>query len=64
MTPVMDEVPSDQSIAKVTVTADSIRGEGEPVVERQENRPPRPRLGAAALRAENGGKRSAKGNAS
>ena len=64
MTPVMYEVPSDQSIAKVTVTAESICGEGEPVVEREENRPPRPRLGAAALRAEKGGKRSAKGNAS
>ncbi len=64
MTPVMYEVPSDQSIAKVTVTAESIRGEGEPVVVREENRPPRPRLGAAALRAEKGGKRSAKGNAS
>ena len=64
MTPVMYEVPSDQSIAKVTVTAESIRGEGNPMVEREENRPPRPRLGAAALRAENGGKRSAKGNAS
>lgn len=65
MTPVMYEVPSDQSIAKVTVTGEAIRGEGEPVVERQENRPPRPRLGAAALRAEQGGKkRSAKGNAS
>ena len=63
MTPVMYEVPSDQSIAKVTVTAESIRGEGEPVVEREENRPPRPRLGAAALRAEKGGKRT-KGNAS
>jgi ATP-dependent Clp protease ATP-binding subunit ClpX len=64
MTPVMYEAPSDQSIAKVTVTAESIRGEGEPVVAREENRPPRPRLGAAALRAEKGGKRAAKGNAS
>ena len=64
MTPVMYEVPSDQSIAKVTITAESIRGEADPVVEREENRPPRPRLGAAALRAEKGGKRTAKGNAS
>ena len=64
MTPVMYEVPSDQSIAKVTVTAEAICGEGEPMIEREENRPPRPRLGAAALRAEKGGKRSAKGNAS
>ena len=62
MTPVMYEVPSDQNIAKVTVTAESIRGESEPAIVRQENRPPRPRLGAAALRAEQGGKR--KGNAS
>lgn len=62
MMPVMYEVPSDQSIAKVTVTAESISGEGEPIVQREENRPPRPRLGAAALRAEKGGKR--KGGAS
>ena len=64
MTPMMYEVPSDQSIAKVTVTAEAIRGEGEPTVEREENRPPRPRLGAASLRAEKGGKRASKGNAS
>ena len=64
MTPVMYEVPSDQSIAKITVTAESIRGEAAPVLERQEGRPPRPRLGAASLRAEDGGKRPAKGNAS
>ena len=62
MIPVMYEVPSDQSIAKVTVTAESISGEGEPIIQRDENRPPRPRLGAAALRAEKGGKR--KGSAS
>jgi ATP-dependent Clp protease ATP-binding subunit ClpX len=64
MTPIMYEVPSDESIAKVTITAESIRGEAEPEVERQENRPPRPRLGAAALHAEKGGRRSTKGNAS
>ena len=63
MTPVMYEVPSDESIAKVTVTAEAIRGEGAPVLTRDENRPPRPRLGAASLRAENGGMRR-KGNAS
>ncbi len=63
MTPVMYEVPSDESIAKVTVTAEAIRGEGAPVLTWDENRPPRPRLGAAALRAENGGMRR-KGNAS
>ena len=58
MTPVMFEVPSDQSIAKVTITPESIRKETEPIIERQEDRPERPRLGAAALRAEKGGKRS------
>ena len=63
MTPVMYEVPSDESIAKVTVTAGAILGEGTPVLTRDENRPPRPRLGAASLRAENGGMRR-KGNAS
>ena len=63
MTPVMYEVPSDESIAKVTVTAEAIRGEAAPVLTRDENRPPRPRLGAASLRAENGGMRR-KGNAS
>ena len=65
MTPVMYEVPSDQSIAKVTITAEAIRGESQPVIERQENRPPRPRLGGAALRAERGRNRSAaEGNVS
>jgi len=64
MTPVMYEVPSDESIAKVTITGDSIRNEGEPVLERQEGRPARPRLGAAALRAEKGGRSSKRGNAS
>ncbi len=64
MMPVMYEVPSDQSIAKVTITAEAIRGEKEPAVERQQDRPPRPRLGGAALRAEKGGGHSAKGNVS
>ena len=58
MTPVMFEVPSDQSIAKVTITPESIRKEAGPIIERQEGRPERPRLGAASLRAEQGGKRS------
>lgn len=64
MTPVMYEVPSDQTIAKVTITADAIRGDSTPVITHEENRPPRPRLGAAALRAEKGGQRSDKENAS
>ena len=61
MTPVMYEVPSEPEIARVTITAEAIRGEEQPVLERQEGRPARPRLGAAALRAEQGGKKSARG---
>ena len=65
MTPVMYEVPSDQSIAKVTVTADAIKGEGEAEILREEGRPARPRLGAAELRAERGGQQAhPRGNAS
>ncbi len=64
MIPVMYEVPSDQSIAKVVITEDAVRGAQPPEITREENRPARPRLGAASLRAERGGKRSPKGSAS
>ena len=64
MTPVMYDAPSDQSIAKVTVTAQTIQGEGGAEIVRQEGRPARPRLGAAALRAEKGGQAPPRGNAS
>ena len=63
MTPVMYDVPSDDSIAKVTITPQAIRGEEEPLVMREEGRPSRPRLGAAALR-EMDGQAKDKGNAS
>ena len=53
----------DQTIAGVTITADSVRGEGEPIVEHDAQRPPRPSLGAATLRKERGGT-SARGNVS
>ena len=64
MMPVMYDVPSDQNIAKVTITAEAVRGEDEPEIQRQEGRPARPRLGAAALRAEKGGQASPRGHAS
>ena len=64
MTPVMYEAPSDASIVKVVITAESIKGEGEPEIQRQEGRPARHRLGAADLRAEKGGKAHPRGNAS
>ena len=60
----MYDAPSDQSIAKVTVTAEAIRGERRADNQRQEGRPARPRLGAAALRSEKGGQASPRGNAS
>lgn len=64
MTPVMFEAPSDPSIAKVTVTAEAIKGESEPETVRQDGRPARPRLGAAALRTEKGGQAAPRGNVS
>lgn len=64
MTPVMYEAPSDATIAKVVITAESIRGEGKPEIQRQEGRPARPRLGGAALRSEKGGQAHPRGNAS
>ena len=64
MTPIMYDVPSDDSIAKVIITPEAIRGEQPPEVVREEGRPARPRLGAASLRAEPGGQAARKGNAS
>ena len=64
MTPVMYEAPSDASITKVVITAEAIKGEGEPEIQRQEGRPARHRLGAADLRSEKGGKAHPRGNAS
>jgi len=63
MTPIMYKTPSDPAIAKVTITPEAIWGKREPEIERTEGRT-RPRLGAAALRAERGGKGSPKGHAS
>ena len=52
MTDVMYNVPSDPAIAKVTITADCVKNDSEPLIVRDENRPARPRLGAAALKAQ------------
>ena len=64
MAPVMFEAPSDPSIAKVTVTAEAVKGTAEPEIVHQEGRPARPRLGAAALRTEKGGQAPPRGNVS
>ncbi len=55
MTQVMYDVPSDQEIFEVIVTEDCVRTGAAPEVHRDPNRPRRPRLGAASLRAEMGG---------
>ena len=55
MDPIMYDVPSDATIVEVDITPESVRGEGEPKIVRDAERPPRPRLGAAALRAQSGG---------
>lgn len=64
MTPVMYDVPSDESIVKVIITGDAIRGQGQPEIVRQEGRPARHRLGGADLHAEKGGKAAPRGNVS
>ena len=43
LTPIMFEAPSDKSITSVTITGDSVRGEGEPIITRSEESP---RIGA------------------
>ncbi len=63
MTPIMYEVPSDESIVKVTVTAETIRGEKPPEIVRDSNNA-RPRLGHAQLKPQNGGRVRARGNVS
>ena len=51
MTELMYEIPSDPAITKVTITEKSVRGEGKPLIERDEERLKRPpaRLGAKTV---------------
>ncbi len=63
MNQLMYDVPSDPTITKVTITAESVQNLTAPTVERDPERTQRPRLGAAALRSEHGGA-PARGNAS
>ncbi len=55
MVQVMYDVPSEQDIYEVIVTEDCVKQNAPPQVHRDPERPKRPRLGAAALRAEAGG---------
>jgi ATP-dependent Clp protease ATP-binding subunit ClpX len=63
MTQIMYDVPSDSTIAKVTIGGDCITNHAEPQIIRDQERKPRARLGAAALKAEKSGV-SKKGNVS
>ena len=55
MTKVMYDVPDQPDIAKVIITPACVSDHAHPELERDPQRPPRPRLGAAALRSEAGG---------
>lgn len=63
MTQVMYDVPSDPTISKVTITAESVRDHVPPQVEHDPKRTERPRLGGTSLRSEQGGA-SLRGNVS
>lgn len=64
MTRVMYDVPSESEIYEVVITADCVSSGASPEIHRDPNRPKRPRLGAAALRAEAGGLSNKHGNVS
>ena len=55
MSQIMYDIPSDNSIVEGDITPESVRDGAEPQLIRDPNRPPRPHLGAAALRAQSGG---------
>ncbi len=63
MNQVMYDVPDQPDIASVTITAQCVKDGVQPEILRDPARPARPRLGAAALRAEKGGL-SPRGNVS
>ena len=58
MTQVMYDVPSDASIARVVITPECVTERAHPEITRDSDRPARPRLGGASLRAEHGGLRT------
>ena len=63
MNQIMYDIPSDGSIVEVHITPESVKEGVEPKLIRDPERPPRPRLGAAALRAQNGGQLRREGTA-
>ena len=63
MNQIMYDIHSDGSIVEVHITPESVKEGAEPKLIRDPERPPRPRLGAAALRAQNGGQFRREGTA-
>lgn len=61
MTQVMYDIPSDGTVVEVDITAESVKDGAEPRIVRDPERPPRPRLGAAALKARAGGLAASRG---
>ena len=55
MSPIMYDIPSDNTIVEVHITPESVKDGVAPELVRDPDRPPRPHLGAAALRAQSGG---------
>ena len=55
MTQITYDIPSDGTVVEVDITPESVQTGEEPRIVRDPERPPRPRLGAAALRARTGG---------
>lgn len=55
MTQIMYDIPSDDTIVEVDITPESVKDGAEPVLIHDPERTFRPKLGAAALRAQNGG---------
>ena len=55
MTKVMYDVPSDPTIVKVSIHADSVKAGAAPELTRDPERKQRPKLGRASLRSERGG---------
>ena len=55
MAQIMYDIPSDSTIVEVDITAESVKDGTAPGLVRDPERPPRPRLGAAAFQAQNGG---------
>lgn len=55
MTQVMYDIPSDGTITEVDITPESVKDGQPPQIIRDPERPPRHKLGAAALQAQSGG---------